>query len=87
MAFEVIDKDRNGRLDIQDICDVYDTSRHPEVISKKKTKDQVLKEFLDAFVIGGMKSDGAVSREQFEDYYANIGASIESEDYFELMIR
>jgi Ca2+-binding EF-hand superfamily protein len=46
-----------------------------------------LKEFLDAFVIGGMKADGAVSREQFEDYYANIGASIDSEDYFELIIR
>ena len=52
-----------------------------------QTKEQILKEFLNAFVIGGLKDDGMISREQFDDYYSNIGASIDSEDYFELMIR
>ena len=38
-------------------------------------------------MIGGMPSNGLITRDLFEDYYANIGASIDSDDYFELMIR
>jgi hypothetical protein len=34
-----------------------------------------------------MKEDGIIEREQFQEYYANIGSSVESDDYFELMIR
>lgn len=87
LAFNIIDKDRSGTLEIGDIYDVYDVTKHPEFLSKKKSKDQILKDFLSAFIIGGMKEDGLISRENFEDYYANIGSSIESDDYFELMIR
>jgi Ca2+-binding EF-hand superfamily protein len=87
LAFNIIDKDGSGTLEISDIYDVYDVTKHPEFISKKKSKDQILKEFLSAFIIGGMKEDGLISKENFEDYYANIGSSIESDDYFELMIR
>lgn len=87
MAFDIIDKDGGGTLDITDLMEVYDVTKHPEFMSKKKTKEQILKEFLNAFVIGGLKDDGMISREQFDDYYSNIGASIDSEDYFELMIR
>ena len=87
LAFNIIDKDGSGTLEINDISDVYDVSKHPDFIAKKKSKDQILKEFLNAFVIGGMPSTGLITRALFEDYYANIGASIDSDDYFELMIR
>jgi Ca2+-binding EF-hand superfamily protein len=36
--------------------------------------------------VGGEK-DGVVTRNEFENYYSNLGASIDNEDYFELMIR
>ena len=87
LAFDVMDKDKSGRLDITDLCDAYDVSKHPDFMSGKKTKDQILKDLLNSFVIGGLKDDGTISLEQFGDYYANIGASIDSDDYFELMIR
>ena len=47
---------------------------------------QVLREFLDTFDVGGEK-DGKVTRNEFENYYKNISASIDNDDYFELMMR
>ena len=43
-------------------------------------------EFLDTFDVGGEK-DGKVTEGEFINYYTNIGANIDNEDYFELMIR
>src|SRR5690606_3220851 len=44
------------------------------------------REFLDTFDVGGVK-DGEVTREEFTNYYTNLGANIDNDDYFELMIR
>jgi Ca2+-binding EF-hand superfamily protein len=38
-AFAKIDKDGSGVLDIDDIKDVYNTSKHPDVLAGKKTPD------------------------------------------------
>jgi Ca2+-binding EF-hand superfamily protein len=89
LAFDVLDKDGSGLVDIDDIKNVYDTSRHPDVIHKLKTKDEILKEILMSFE-GGKKNsekDGIVDRKEFQDYYANVSASIDNDEYFELMIR
>merc|ERR1711871_1312705 len=86
MAFDVIDKDGNGVLEPDDLIDVYDASKHPDVLSGKKTPDEILREFLDTFDVGG-EVDGKVTRQEFMNYYHNLSASIDNEDYFELMIR
>jgi hypothetical protein len=86
MAFDVIDKDGSGIVEPKDIVDVYDASKHPDVLAGKKTASEVLREFLDTFDVGG-EVDGMVTRNEFENYYSNVGASIDNEDYFELMIR
>ena len=43
-------------------------------------------QFLDTFDVGGVV-DGKVTQDEFVNYYSNIGASIDNDDYFELMIR
>jgi calcyphosin len=57
-AFNVIDKDGSGVLDLSDIMAAYDASKHPEVIAGKKTKNEVFREFLDNF--DGGEKDGTV---------------------------
>lgn len=45
-AFDKIDKDKNGFVDIHDLKGVYNASRHPDVVSGKKTQEDILLEFL-----------------------------------------
>ncbi|KAJ1410906.1 hypothetical protein B484DRAFT_336222, partial [Ochromonadaceae sp. CCMP2298] len=85
-AFSLIDKDGSGEVDAREIASIYDASRHPEVLAKRKSVTQVLEEFLDTFDVGGVK-DGIVTRAEFANYYANLSASINNDDYFELMMR
>mmetsp|Transcript_6765 Transcript_6765/g.11360 ORF Transcript_6765/g.11360 Transcript_6765/m.11360 type:complete len:793 (-) Transcript_6765:183-2561(-) len=85
-AFRILDKDMSGEVDAEEIKERYDASQHPEVTMGTKTELEVLIEFLDTFDVGGVK-DGIVTRQEFVNYYANLGASIDNDDYFELMIR
>jgi hypothetical protein len=48
-AFKIMDKDRSGTLNIDDIKGVYNGKMHPDVKSGKKTEDEILGEFLDTF--------------------------------------
>ena len=48
-AFKIMDKDRSGVLNIDDIKDVYNAKKHPDVIKGKKTEEEILHEFLDTF--------------------------------------
>lgn len=48
-AFKIMDKDKSGVLNMDDIKDVYNAKKHPDVIKGKKTEEEVLGEFLDTF--------------------------------------
>ena len=85
-AFNILDKSGDGIIDVDEIISVYNADKHPDVLSGKRTANEVLREFLDTFDVGGVH-DGKVTRQEFENYYANISASIDSDDYFELMMR
>merc|ERR1711939_1293140 len=62
------------------------TSVHPEVQAGRKTHGEVMKEFLGLWD-SETAPDGKVTYVEFTDYYRDISASIDSDDYFELMIR
>ena len=74
-------------VDLDDIRDVYNVTRHPDFISGKKTADQLLEEFLLNFEGPRGKRSGHLTEKDFESYYSNISASIDDDNYFELMIR
>jgi Ca2+-binding EF-hand superfamily protein len=90
-AYKKLDKDGNGWIDIDDVRGVYNCSKHPDVISGKKTEDQILKEFLETFETAhNMRNNSApdyvVTKEEFEEYYNNVSSSIDDDMYFMTMI-
>ena len=90
-AFKIMDIDKSGTLDINDIRQRYNAKMHPDVKSGKKTEDEILYEFLDTFEQHHTdnaedKQDGAVSLGEWHEYYNNVSMSVDRDDYFELMM-
>ena len=85
-AFARLDKDGRGVVDASLLAQSYDPFQHPEVISGRSTADSVLSEFMSTFDVGG-DVDGKVTLPEFVNYYSNIGANIDSDEYFELLVR
>jgi len=84
-AFEILDADNSGVIDLKDCVGVYDASKHPDVQQGKKSAGEVTTEFLKGFERG--KKDGKISLEEFQGYYEDVGASIPSDEYFVAMMR
>jgi Ca2+-binding EF-hand superfamily protein len=85
MAYDVLDKDGSGLVTLEDIKMAYDATSDPRVAAGEVSEDAVLREFMSQW--DTLKADGIVTREEFEEYYGDISASIDDDDYFELMIR
>ena len=90
-AFRKIDIDSSGFLDIDDIKDVYNASKHPDVIQGRKTESQILNEFLETFeahhnMKHQQERDSRITIDEFLEYYTNISVSIDNDEYFALMM-
>jgi Ca2+-binding EF-hand superfamily protein len=92
-AFNVLDTDKSGKIDINDIRQNYNAKQHPDVQGGKKTEDEILTTFLDTFEdhFADMKGqadsrDGVVVMKEWLEYYNNVSMSIDRDDYFELMM-
>ena len=57
---------------------IYNARSHPDVVSKHRTEEQVLVEFMDSFRAGTSRRDnkstssGVITLDEFEHYYANL---------------
>jgi len=67
-AFAVLDKDGSGVVEVKDLVGRYDAKNHPDVLSKKKTEFEILREFMDSF--DGGEKDGKITPTEFAQYYA-----------------
>lgn len=90
-AFDKLDKNGSGIVEIDDLKGVYNAKHHPDVKIGKKTEEEVLAEFLDTFelhysLLHPGSRDSKVTFDEFIEYYNNISMSIEDDRYFELMI-
>ena len=59
---------------------------NPEFIEGRKTKDQILSDFLQNFEGAKGNRDGKISQEEFFDYYTDLSMSVPSDEYFVRMM-
>lgn len=84
LAFGALDTNKSGFIELADIAVLYNASRHPEVLSSKKTEKQVLREFLDMFEVASRSQQ--VSLQSFTDYYAKLSCAIDDDNLFQMLI-
>jgi len=95
-VFKKLDFNENGYIDIEDVRKSYNARQHPDVRAGKRSEEEVLQEFLETFEAHrGMcvaqdkyskQGDGQITLNEFHDYYSNVSASIDNDEYFQLMI-
>ena len=86
-AFRSLDTDGSGVISLDEIMRVYDFTQSPDVRAGKKTVQEAAKEFAAHWETNTASVDGDVTYEEFERYYRGVSASIDRDDYFELMMR
>ena len=73
-AFDKLDANGNGTLELCEVKDKFDPTRHPEVIAGRKTAEEARANFLDMFgtfhsASNNMQSDKPITRTEFCQYH------------------
>ncbi|CAN0107484.1 unnamed protein product, partial [Ectocarpus sp. 12 AP-2014] len=68
------------------VIDSFDATKHPAVVSGRKTPDSVFRDFVDGF-IAGFPPEKRVSANAMEEHYDVISATVPDDGYFELLLR
>lgn len=84
-AYCKLDKTGDGVVSLDDMVNTYDVSFHPKYKTGEMSKNEVLSEFLAQW--DTCVKDGKVSKEEFIEYYKDVSASVDEDDYFALMMR
>lgn len=85
-VFCMMDRDGSGKINVADIDKIYCVDKDKDFIAGKKTKEVILKEFLNNFEGVQGNKDGVVTKDEFMDYYTDLSMVISSDDYFVEMI-
>lgn len=80
-AFKKLDKTNNGIVELNDLEGTYNVEFHPKFKSGEMSRKDILNDFMKQW--DTVTKDGRVSYQEFEEYYKDVSASIDSDDYFE----
>ena len=85
-AFDKLDLDKSGKIELSEIKSLYNVKNHKDVLSGKKTEEDLYNEFIETFEMHHNLKKGfkekRVSKEEFLEYYNNISMSIDDDDLF-----
>lgn len=81
-AWQMLDNEHRGELDLQDVCSRYMAANHPRVKLREKKEENVYREFEAG--LGFRAQDGPVTENVFLEYYADVSACLpaEKDEYF-----
>ena len=90
-AFNHIDVNKNGVLELDELKAKFDPRRHPEVLSRVKTIDEAKFEFLNLFTSlhsanKNFRDDKIVTLEDFIEYHAFLNTHIERDCEFRNLV-
>ncbi len=84
-AYDKLDVNKDGLVKLDDIEQLYDASQHPDVLDGKKTEQEVILEFVQKW--DTQEKDGIITIDEFYDYFSDVSASIDTDEYFEAMMK
>ena len=85
MAFMKLDKTGEGFVAFEDLISQYNVEWHPKFKSGEMSKKDITEDFMKQW--DTVKTGSKVSYEEFEEYYRDVSASIDTDDNFEQMMR
>ena len=83
-AYAKLDVNGDGQVTLDDIAKLYDVSKHPEIVSGSMTPKEVFMQFMSLW--DTQIPDGIITFDEFCDYYRDVSASIDTDEYFAVMI-
>ena len=84
-AFLKFDKEGTGLIDVTEIRQIYNCSKHPKVVSAEMSEEQVFSLFLKNF--NDKNNLGKIDRKEWNDYYSAVSYSIDNDDHFVIMMK
>ena len=83
-AYDKLDVNKDGLVTLEDIAKLYDVSKHPDVMARRKSPEEAYREFMSMW--DTQVADGIVNFEEFCEYFKDVSASIDTDEYFEAMM-
>jgi Ca2+-binding EF-hand superfamily protein len=84
-AYQKLDVNGDGTVKLDDIAQLYDVSKHAEVISGRKQPKDAYLDFMRLW--DTQVADGIVTFEEFLDYFKDVSASIDTDEYFGVLMK
>ena len=92
-VFETFNKNENGEVLMSEIKQKYNSSRNPDVVNEKKTKEEVYGEFLDKLEIFREYNDNlkgnfstTMNYNEFINFYNEISMNIKDDNLFDYLL-
>jgi len=81
-AYEKLDVNGDGNIDVKDSIARYNPSSHPMVQEGRMSEDEAVQEFADVMASVRGSSSGIMTQDDFRAYYAEVSATTDNDQAF-----
>lgn len=85
--FSLVDKDFNGNITTDEVKSIAKVHENPDYISGRKTKEEVLKEYVNNMTGPSGNDDGVATWDEIKEYFSYFSMSIDDDKQFEAVIK